>query len=157
MFMAEKATYITKQGLQKLEAELDELVRVRRREIATRIQEAKELGDLSENAEYQEAKNEQAFNEGRIDELENIIKHAEIIPDEVKQADVVQVGSTVEATNGNGSTTFVIVGSNEADPLAGRISNESPLGQALLGKKVSDRVRVETPKGQVEYTIASIQ
>jgi transcription elongation factor GreA len=152
----EKVAYITKEGLEKLEIELDELVRVRRKEIATRIQEAKELGDLSENAEYQEAKNEQAFNEGRIEDLENTIKHAQIIESDSRRADIVQVGSTAQAKNGSDTATFYIVGSNEADPLAGRISNESPLGKALIGKRLNDIVSVAAPKGNTEYTIVHI-
>lgn len=155
--MTDHISYLTKGGLEKLQAEVEHLVKVRRKEIATRIQEAKELGDLSENAEYQEAKNEQAFNEGRIEELENIIKHAEIIPDDAGANGVISVGSTVEAKLGDLSATFVIVGSNEADPLQGRISNESPLGQALLGKRVNDRIAVQTPKGEVEYTITQVK
>ena len=155
--MNDKVAYITKEGLQKLETELDELVHVRRKEIASRIQEAKELGDLSENAEYQEAKNEQAFNEGRIEDLESTIKHAVIITADPKRIDVVQVGSTVRATNGAASHTFLIVGSNEADPLQGRISNESPLGKALIGKRLNEVVSVITPKGGTDYTITHIQ
>lgn len=154
--MNDRVTYLTKEGLEKLKLELDHLVRVRRKEIATRIQEAKELGDLSENAEYSEAKNEQMFNEGRIEELENSIKHAELIPDEPVAGGIVQVGSTVQAEHANQSVKFSIVGSNEADPLQGRISNESPLGRALLGKRVNDIVPVVTPKGQIEYTITQV-
>ncbi|MBI2984538.1 MAG: transcription elongation factor GreA [Candidatus Kerfeldbacteria bacterium] len=154
--MQEKATYLTKEGLAKLQAELEHLVRVRRKEIAARIQEAKELGDLSENAEYQEAKNEQAFNEGHIEELENTIKHAQIIPDAAPDNGRVQVGSRVKTHDGSRDWTFSIVGSNEADPRAGRISNESPLGRALLGKRIKDTIRVDTPKGLIEYTITNI-
>lgn len=154
--MTDKTTYLTRDGLAKLQAELENLIKVRRKEIAARIQEAKELGDLSENAEYQEAKNEQSFNEGRIEELENIIKHAEIIPEGQTQGGTVNVGSTVQAKVNGLSVTFVIVGSNEADPLAGRISNESPLGQALLGRSLNDKVGVTTPKGPMEYVITNI-
>lgn len=153
--MSDKVTYLTKDGLAKLQAELEELVKVRRKEIAVRIQEAKELGDLSENAEYQEAKNEQAFNEGRIEEVENILKHAEVIT-EGKGNGIVQVGSSVEAETARGPVTLVIVGSNEADPLHGKISNESPLGQALLGKRANDAVTVTTPKGEMAYTIKKV-
>ncbi len=154
--MNDKVTYLTKDGLDKLKVELDELVRVRRKEIAARIQEAKELGDLSENAEYQEAKNEQAFNEGRIEELENTINHAELIPENTKGSRTARVGSTVKATQNGQPITFSIVGSNEADPLTGKISNESPLGQALLGKAVGEQVRVNTPKGEATYQITEL-
>ncbi len=153
--MTDQTTYLTKQGFEKLQAELNELVHVRRKELANRIQEAKELGDLSENAEYQEAKTEQGFNEGRIEELENILKHAQII-DEHRSGGTVEVGSTLQASSGGKSLTLSIVGSNEADPLTGKISNESPLGQALLGRKAGDQVSVPTPKGQAEYSITKI-
>lgn len=154
--MTDRVSYLTKDGLAKLQEELTMLVHVRRREIAARIQEAKELGDLSENAEYAEAKNEQAFNEGRIEELENTLKHAVVIDEQASSTGFVQVGSVVEAS-ANGQTMKVsIVGSNEADPLTGRISNESPLGQALLGQAVGAAVKVLTPKGEILYTIQSI-
>lgn len=153
--MTDHATYLTKDGFKKLQTELDELIHVRRKELANRIQEAKELGDLSENAEYQEAKNEQGFNEGRIEELENILKQAVII-DHNQGSATIQVGSTVQASSGGKTLTLYIVGSNEADPLAGRISNESPLGQALLGRKAGEQISVPTPKGQAEYSITKI-
>lgn len=153
--MPESATYLTKEGHKKLTAELEQLVHVRRKELASRIQEAKELGDLSENAEYQEAKNEQGFNEGRIEELENVLKHAVIITTR-NHSGTVEVGSQVEATSNGKDVHLVIVGSNEADPLTGKISNESPLGQALIGTKTGDTVTVETLKGPVEYTVSKI-
>ncbi len=154
--MSERVSYLTPEGLTKLKEELEVLVHIRRREIAARIQEAKELGDLSENAEYQEAKNEQAFNEGRIDELESTLKHAVVIDQSAKSDGTVQVGSAVITEVNGQATTLHIVGSNEADPLAGRISNESPLGQALLGKPVGATVTVATPKGEMAYTIQSV-
>lgn len=132
------------------------LVHVRRREIAARIQEAKELGDLSENAEYQEAKNEQAFNEGRIEELDSTLKHAVVIDELAGSNGTVQVGSAVKTKINGQAMTLHIVGSNEADPLTGRISNESPLGQALLGQATGATVTVATPKGEMVYTITSI-
>ncbi len=153
--MNEFATYLTKEGHHKLQEELSTLVHVRRKELASRIQEAKELGDLSENAEYQEAKNEQGFNEGRIEELENILKHAVII-DGSHSGGLIQVGSSLEATSNGKSLKLHIIGSNEADPLTGKISNESPLGQALLGRKVGESVSIPTPKGQIEYTVTKI-
>lgn len=154
-YMVDNVTYLTAEGQTKLKQELQELVHVRRKEIASRIQEAKELGDLSENAEYQEAKNEQAFNEGRIEELEATLRNVMIIIDGAG-SDVIRVGSVVQADNGNHHTLH-IVGSNEADPLAGKISNESPLGQALLGKKVGDTVTAPTPRGPVNYRIIKVE
>lgn len=154
--MTERVSYLTKEGLTKVQEELNLLVHVRRREIAARIQEAKELGDLSENAEYAEAKNEQAFNEGRIEELEQTLKHAVVIDHHAPSNGTVQVGSEVKATVNGKSLTLSIVGSNEADPLTGRISNESPLGQALLGQAVGANVTVATPKGDIVYTIDAI-
>lgn len=154
--MSERVSYLTKEGLTKVQEELNLLVHVRRREIAARIQEAKELGDLSENAEYAEAKNEQAFNEGRIEELEQTLKHAVVIDNQAGSNGSVQVGSEVKAKANGKSLTLSIVGSNEADPLTGRISNESPLGQALLGQAVGANVTVATPKGETVYTIEAI-
>lgn len=155
--MSDQVTYLTKEGQEKLRAELELLVHVRRKEIASRIQEAKELGDLSENAEYQEAKNEQAFNEGRIEELEATLRNVTVIDDVVSgPTGVIQVGSIVHADNGQHHTMH-IVGSNEADPLAGKISNESPLGQSLIGKKAGDKVVVTTPRGPVTFTITKVE
>lgn len=147
--------YITKEGLEKLKSELKELKLVKRKEIAIRIQEAKELGDLSENAEYSEAKTEQAFIEGRINELENTLKNAVVITENSKSQEV-KVGSSLKVlTNGN-EKYLTIIGSNEANPSQGLISNESPLGQALLGHKVDDLVEVAAPAGLVKYKIVSI-
>lgn len=154
--MTERQTFITADGLEKLRQELKHLKTVKRREIAQRIQEAKELGDLSENAEYAEAKNEQAFVEGRIAELEAVVKNAVIIHQE-KNAEQVRVGSKVKAKVENGQVeTYSIVGSNEADPKNGRISNESPLGQAFLGKRVGDAVVIEVPGGKRSLQIVGI-
>ncbi|MDP3965110.1 MAG: transcription elongation factor GreA [bacterium] len=156
--MADKTEYITAEGLQKLKKELDELKNVKRKEIADRIQEAKELGDLSENAEYADAKNEQSFIEGRIIQLENLLKNVTIISDtKKKKSEVVQVGSKIElSTNGN-TLKYTIVGSNEAEPEKGLISNESPLGQAFLGRGVGEMVQISVPAGTVEYKILHIE
>lgn len=154
-FMTDQVTYLTKDGLAKLQAELGNLVHIRRKEIASRIQEAKELGDLSENAEYQEAKNEQAFNEGRIEELESTLRNVKVIDEQGSKNGIIQVGSTVQADNGT-PHTLSIVGSSEADPASGKISNESPLGQSLLGKRVGDTVTVAAPRGTVTYTILKV-
>jgi transcription elongation factor GreA len=150
-----KTTYISKDGLDKLRAELDEILSVRRPEIAQRIHDAKEHGDLSENAEYEDAKNEQAFVEGRIQTLQAMIKNASLI-DEHTSTDHVQIGSTVQVQGDDGAETFFIVGSAEAKPALGRISNESPVGRALLGKRRGEKVVVRVPAGDFSYTIVDI-
>lgn len=153
--MAEKITYISAEGLEKLKVELHELKTVRRRELADRIESAKALGDLSENAEYHEAKNDLAFVEGRIMEVADLLKNVSII-ETGSQGSVVRIGSTVEAEMNNKMRTYKIVGSNEADPATGLISNESPLGNAFLGHQVGDDVEVQTPVGTSNYNIVSI-
>jgi len=151
-----KPTYLSREGLDKLRAELDEMVNVRRAEVATRIHDAKEHGDLTENAEYEDAKNEQAFVEGRIQTLEVLIKNATIIDDK-HSTDHVQVGSTVSVEGPDGKESFTIVGSTEASPRDGRISNESPVGRALLGRRKGDKVVVRVPAGDFDYTIVGIR
>lgn len=148
--------YITREGLEKLRQKLEYLETVKRKEIASRIRTAKELGDLSENAEYQDAKDEQAFNEGRILELENTIKNAVVIGRN-SASGVVEIGDTIRVENGTAEKEFTIVGSEEADPRGGRISNESPIGQALLGKKKGEIVEVEAPGGKSRYKILEIK
>jgi transcription elongation factor GreA len=150
-----KPTYISKEGLDKLRHELEEMVSVRRPEIAQRIHDAKEHGDLTENAEYEDAKNEQAFVEGRIQMVEALIKNATLI-DEHHSKDHVQIGSTVKLNGPDGAQTFTIVGSTEAKPTEGRISNESPVGRALLGKKKGENVTVQVPAGDIAYKIVAI-
>lgn len=147
--------FVTPEGLVKLNAELHLLKTAKRKELANRIQDAKELGDLSENAEYQEAKNEQSFVEGRIAEIEDMLKNVEIINH--TNSGMVQVGSTVVVEFNGKKQTFTIVGSNEADPPAGRISNASPFGQAFLGHKVGDIASVKTPTGLTEAKIIEIR
>jgi len=154
--MQNKETFITKEGLKKIKIELDKLKNTKRKEIAERIQEAKELGDLSENAEYTEAKNEQAFIEGRIIEIENLLKQVTIIKESVKKSDYVQVGSTIKIKDDIDEKKYSIVGSNEADPGTGRISNESPIGQAFLGKKVGDIIDIKVPQGTKKFKIIAI-
>lgn len=153
--MNNKPTYISRDGLDNVHKELDELIALRRPEIAQRIHDAKEHGDLSENAEYEDAKNEQAFVEGRIQTLEALIKNATLI-DEHHGNDHVQIGSTVTVKGPDGSQKFTIVGSTEARPTEGRISNESPVGRALLGRKKGETVQVQVPAGDLAYTIVSI-
>ena len=153
--MNTKPAYVSREGLDKLRSELDELVNARRPEIATRIHDAKEHGELAENAEYEDAKNEQAFVEGRIQTLEALIKNA-IIIDEHHSTDHVQIGSTVSVESPDGAEAFTIVGSTEAKPSEGRISNESPVGRALLGKKKGEKVVVKVPAGDFTYKIVGI-
>lgn len=148
-------TYLTGEGYKKLKEELDYLKTTKRQEIARRIQEAKELGDLSENAEYSAAKDAKAEAETRISEIEKILKESTII-EEPKKIGVVQVGSTIVVENDNGNHKYTIVGRNEANPAEGKISNESPLGVAFLGKKTNDKIGVKTPKGIITYKIKSI-
>jgi len=155
--MDKDSTYITREGLEKLKKELDELKNVKRKEIASRIQEAKELGDLSENAEYVEAKNEQAFIEGRIAELENILKNVKIIDEEKKKSGVVSLGSTIKVKNEGKILTFIIVGSNEIDLEKGKISHRSPIGSAFLGRKKGEVIEIKVPKGIKKYEIISIE
>ncbi|HEX8939723.1 MAG TPA: transcription elongation factor GreA [Candidatus Limnocylindrales bacterium] len=153
--MNNKPTYISEEGLTKLRGELEEMVNVRRAEVAARIHDAKEHGDLAENAEYEDAKNEQAFVEGRIQTLEALIKNATVI-DNNHSTDHVQIGSTVEVEGTDGAERFMIVGSAEASPSDGKISNESPVGRALLGKKKGDKVVVHVPAGSFTYKIVAI-
>ncbi len=154
--MNNRTQYISEDGLAKLRGELEELVNVRRQEIAQRIHDAKEHGDLAENAEYEDAKNEQAFVEGQIQRLEALIKNA-ILIDETHGTDHVQIGSTVKVEGTDGKEVFTIVGSTEASPSDGKISNESPVGRALLGKRKGDAVAVHVPAGDFSYKILDIK
>lgn len=156
--MSENKIYITEQGLEKIKKELDTLINVERQNIAQRIQEAKELGDLSENAEYSSAKDDQAFLEMKIAEMENTIKNAEIIDNTHNSNGVVQVGSTVKFKDDNGNNKeYTIVGSHESDPTQGNISNESPIGRAFLGKQKGDIVEFQAPKGIIKFKIIAIK
>lgn len=154
-----KVTLVTKEGLDKLKEELEYLKGVKRKEVAERIKEAISYGDLSENSEYEEAKNEQAFVEGRILELEDKVKHAKIITEHHKTKSV-QLGSTVHLRNltkgRDELETYTIVGSTETDVFGGKISNESPVGSALLDKQKGERIKVMIPAGNVEYQIVKI-
>ncbi len=156
--MAEK-NLLTYQGLQNLEAELQELKVVRRKEVAQKIKEAREQGDLSENAEYDAAKDEQRDIEARIEEIESVLKNVEVVVEEDVDLDVINVGSQVRVRDmgAKEDMSFDIVGSTEADSLQGKISNESPLGAALMGAKVGDTVKVETPSGALTYKVLGIQ
>lgn len=158
--MAEaKKVVMTYDGLKKMEQELENLKTVRRKEVAEKIKEARGQGDLSENAEYDAAKEEQGEIESRIVQLENLLRNAEVIDEDVLKMDVVNLGSkvTVLDVEFDEEMEYTIVGSTEADPMNGRISNESPLGMALLGQKVGATVMADTPDGEVGFKILNIQ
>jgi len=147
--------YITPQKLNELKEKLKEL-REKRKEISKRIQEAQDRGDITESAEYAEAKEAQAFNEGRIKELEQLFNEAVVISKK-QRCDIVEVGCEILVQNRDHKKEFTIVGSEEADPAQGKISNESPLGRAFLGKKIGDEVMVHTPNGKIHYKILEIK
>lgn len=150
------AEYLSAEALEKLKQELHAMKTVKRQEIAARLEFAKSLGDLSENAEYQEAKEEQTLVEQRIAEYEERVREAVVMHKPTKM-DTVVVGSTVRATAGAREASYTIVGSEEADPATGKVSNESPLGKAFLGKKVGDTVEVKAPSGSTVYTVVDIR
>ncbi len=151
-------TFLTKEGYQKLADELEHLRTVKRKEVAERLHEAMEGGELIENAEYEAAKNEQAFVEGRIQEVEVILASARIIDGKNTDASVVQVGDTVVVKEASNSPEeYTIVGAAEADPRKGKISNESPLGRALLGHQAGDDVSVEAPGGMFKIKVVKIK
>jgi transcription elongation factor GreA len=156
--MSEKEVILTQEGLQKLEQELEDLKTVKRKEVAARIKEAISYGDISENSEYEEAKNEQAFIEGRILTLEKMLRNARIITNEDVDTVVVSVGSTVRLKDleYGDILEYTIVGSAESDPMNNKISNESPVGQALLGKTKGAIVDVQAPAGVLRYEILDI-
>jgi transcription elongation factor GreA len=156
--MTNRETVLTPEGVSKLEQELQHLKTVRRREVAARIKQAIAFGDLSENSEYDEAKNEQAFIEGRIVTLENMLKNAKIIDEEDISTDVVSVGSTVKLLDieFNDVIEYTIVGSAEANPAKNKISNESPVGRALIGKTKGSEVEVSVPDGVIKFRVLEI-
>ena len=147
---------ISQEGYDKLKDELEFSKNTKRREIADRIQKAKDMGDLSENAEYSEAKDAQAFNEGRIAELTSMLKNVTVVNSTGDNSSI-GMGSTIIVSSDGKEREFTIVSFNEADPLNGKISNESPLGRAFIGKKKGAVVTVETPKGKKEYKIEKIK
>ncbi len=151
----ERSVPVTPEGLAKVREELDAL-RARRGEIAQRIRSAKEFGDLTENAEYDDAKNEQGFVEGRILELEKVIRNADVI-EHVRHDGSIGIGSTVVIGSAGGQERYMIVGPAEVDPAHGRISHESPVGKALLGRQVGDVVTIATPNGPRELRIVEVQ
>ncbi len=156
MQTSKKEFYLTAEGITKLEAELDDLVHGQRTKIAARLKEAKEYGDLSENIQWDDAKDQQAFIEGRIAEVENILKHASLIKSPKNNA-IVTMGSTVHLELEDGKQRYTIVGSTEANPEEGKISNESPIGRALIGKKPGEEVEVTVPSGTMIYKITHIE
>ena len=147
-----KQYHLTQEGQVELQNELDELI-AKRSDIAEKIANARDYGDLSENAEYDAAREEQGMLETRVAELEDILKNADII--KPSKSSTVKVGSIVELKNGK-NVTYQVVGPVEADPLEGKISNESPIGSALMGKKVGDKVTITTPKGDVTYNVLTV-
>ncbi len=154
--MGQKKILITREGLTKLQSELDHLLSVRRQEIADKIKRAREMGGTENNAEYEDAKNEQAFVEGRILMLENTVKNATVIESPAMPG-VVEIGDKVLIQNQDGKIEqFTIVGSAEASPVEGKISNESPVGKALLGKKIGDEVDVKTPAGLLKLLVMDV-
>ncbi|MBM3148408.1 MAG: transcription elongation factor GreA [Chloroflexi bacterium] len=154
--MSQKKILVTEEGLSKLKAELEHLVSVKREEVAAKIKRAREMGGTENNAEYEDAKNEQAFVEGKILMLENTLKNAIVIEAAVVPG-VVELGDKVLIQNQDGKIDqFTIVGSAESNPANGKISNESPVGRALLGKKVGNEVEVQTPAGKLKLLIIEV-
>ncbi|MFO7819048.1 MAG: transcription elongation factor GreA [Halanaerobacter sp.] len=157
--MEDEKVLISEEGLKKLKGELQELRGPKRKEISQRIKEARELGDISENSEYEDAKNEQAFIEGRIRELEEKLKNAEVINEDEIDTTEVNVGTTVTLHDEefDEKVEYEIVGSTESDPDEGKISNKSPIGKGLLGHGVGETVTIEVPAGEVKYKILGIR
>lgn len=154
--MSQKKILITQEGLAKIKSELEYLLSVRRQEVANKIKRAREMGGTENNAEYEDAKNDQAFVEGRILMLESIVKNASVIESPALPG-VVEIGDKVLIQNQDGKIEqFTIVGSAEANPVEGKISNESPVGKALLGKKIGDGIEVSTPAGLLKLTIMDV-
>ena len=154
--MNAKKIYLTKKGFEDLQKEYDDMLKKKRPEVVERLSSAREMGDLSENAEYTAAREELAFIDGRIEELEELLKQAELIADDHHTTQAVDLGSQVVVKIGEKKETFTVVGEWEADPIEKKISHESPLGKALLGKSVGDEIHVEAPAGRMTYKIVSI-
>jgi transcription elongation factor GreA len=156
--MSEEKVLISEEGLEKLEDELHNLRGPRRKEISQRIRKARELGDISENSEYEDAKNEQAFIEGKIREIEEMLKHAEVINEDEIDTTEVNVGTivTLKDMEFDDELEYEIVGPTESDPDEGKISNKSPIGKGLLGHGVGETVTIEVPAGEIKYKILTI-
>jgi transcription elongation factor GreA len=155
--MDTKKIFLTKEGLEELQKEHEELVKIKRPDILERVSQARSQGDLSENAEYVAAREELSFIDGRIGELEELLKQVEIIANTKNSSHIVKLGSTVTLNINGKKEEFMVVGEWEADPIAKKISHESPLGKALIGKKVGEKVEVEAPAGKILYTITSVK
>ena len=155
----EREVILTEEGYAKLQDEIEYLTTTKRREVADRIKTAREFGDISENSEYDDAKNEQAHVESRILQIEHQLRNARIVDTHDVATDVVGIGTkvTVRTTADKKTKSFALVGSAEADPVNDRLSNESPIGKALMGRKKGDKVTVATPRGQVEYQVVKIE
>lgn len=154
--MDNKKIYLTKEGLTELKKEYDELINTKRPDVLSRVSQARNMGDLAENAEYVAAREELSFIDGRIDELEELLKQAVIIRDSRSSSHSVKLGSTVTVHAKGKKETFTVVGEWEADPKEKKISHESPLGKALIGRKVGENVEVDAPAGKIKYTIISV-
>lgn len=155
----DKKVYVTEKGLEELKKEHEELIKTKRPQLVSRLATARDMGDLSENAEYTAARDELAFIDGRIDELESLLKNATIIAEKPrgKKSKIVNLGSKVTVKIGNKKEVFTIVGEWESNPGEKKISNESPLGKALLGKTGNDKVEIEAPAGKMAYKIIAIE
>ena len=152
-----KKIYLTKEGLAELKKEYDELIGIKRPDVLARVSQSRNMGDLSENAEYVAAREELTFIDGRIDELEIILKQAVIIRDAKSSNHAVKLGSTVTLHSNGKKEVFTVVGEWEADPTNKKISHESPLGKVLIGKRVGEKVQVEAPAGKITYSIISVK
>jgi transcription elongation factor GreA len=155
--MPDKNIYLTQEGFEDLKKEHHELSKIRRAEVVKRVASARELGDLSENAEYQAARDELAFIDGRLEELEDLLKKVQVIKDHTGISSSVELGSTVTLDHKGKNEDYMVVGEWEADPIEKKISHASPLGKALLGKKIGESVEVEAPAGKIIYTIISLK
>jgi transcription elongation factor GreA len=157
--LSERELLMSAEGLKKLESELEHLKTVKRTEVAERIKQAREFGDISENSEYEDAKNEQGLIEARIQSLENMLRNARVVNQDDQDPNLIHIGSRVKVLDVAEAIEeeYVVVGSAEADPLKGRISNESPVGKALMGAKVGDTVEVTAPAGRIQLKVVSIE
>lgn len=157
--MDKKHIYVTQEGMEELKSELHELKKVKRPEVLDRVSQARAMGDLSENSEYTAAREELSLIDGRVEELEDMLKRAKIIESKDNGSDgqVVQLGSKVNVTVGSRKETFTVVGEWEADPTERKISHESPLGKALIGKSAGEKVEVEAPAGKIMYHIDKVE
>ncbi len=155
--MDDKKIYLTKEGLGELKKEFEELSKVKRPDILSRVSQARDLGDLSENAEYSAAREELSFIDGRLDELEELLRQATIISNGKSAGGAIKLGSKVTVSIKGKKEDFTVVGEWEADPKEKKISHESPLGKALIGKKVGEKIEVEAPAGKVIYSIVSVK